>query len=193
MGLFSEFHSKGVFEKSLNATFICLIPKVAGATDINKFRPISLVGSVYKIVAKVLANRLRGVVGKVVSPSQHAFVPGRHIMDASLIANECIDYYLRTNHPGILCKLDIEKTYDHVSWEFIMTILEKIGFPRKWRSWIYFYIPTVRFSDLINGEALGFFSSSRGLYQSDSLSPLLFILVMEALVNWCTELVRWVC
>jgi len=83
MGLFSKFHSKGVFEKSLNATFICLIPKVARAKDINKFRPISLVGSVYKILAKVLATRLRGVVDKVVSPSQHAFVYGWHIMDAS--------------------------------------------------------------------------------------------------------------
>jgi len=181
MGLFSEFHSKGVFEKSLNATFICLIPKVVGAKDINKFRPISLVGSVYKILAKVLATRLRGVVDKVVSPSQHAFVQGRHITDASLIANECIDHCLRTNHLGILCKLDIEKAYDHVSWEFVMVILEKMGFPSKWRSWIFFCISTVRFSVLINGESSGFFSSSRGLRQGDPLSRLLFILVMEAL------------
>jgi len=77
MGLFSEFHSKGVFEKSLNATFISLIPKVAGTIDISKFRPISLVESVYKILAKVLASRLRSVVAKVVSPNQHAFVHGR--------------------------------------------------------------------------------------------------------------------
>jgi len=75
MGLFSEFHSKGVFEKSLNATFISLIPKVAGTDDIHKFRPISLVGSVYKILTKVLTSRLR-VVDKVVSPNQHAFVHG---------------------------------------------------------------------------------------------------------------------
>jgi len=122
MGLFSEFHSKGVFEKCLNATFICLIPKVAGANDINKFRLISLVGSVYKILAKVLASRLRAAVDKVVSPSQHAFVHGRRIMNASLIANEHIDYYPRTNHSEILCKLDIEKAYDHVSWEFVMTM-----------------------------------------------------------------------
>jgi len=51
IGLFSEFHSKGVFEKSLNATFISLIPKMRGANDINKFRPIGFVGSVYKILA----------------------------------------------------------------------------------------------------------------------------------------------
>ena len=79
MGLFSEFHSKGVFEKSLNATFISLIPKVAGTNDISKFRPISLLGSVYKILAKVLASRLRSVVDKVVSPNQHAFLHGRQI------------------------------------------------------------------------------------------------------------------
>jgi len=96
------------------------------------------VGSVYKILAKVLASRLRVVVDKVVSASQHAFVHGRHIMDASLIANECIDCYLKTNHFGILYKLDIEKAYDHVSWEFVMAILEKMCFPSKWRSWIFF-------------------------------------------------------
>jgi len=152
MGLFSEFHSKGVFEKSLHATFICLIPKVAVAKDINKCKPISLVGSVYKILAKVLASRLRRGVDEVVSPGQHAFVHGRHIMDASLIANECNDYYRRTNLSGILCKLEIEKAYDLVSWEFVMAILEKMGFPSKWRNWIFFYIPTVRFSFFLKFE-----------------------------------------
>jgi len=156
MGLFSKFHSKGVFEKSLNVTFIYFIPKMARVNDINKFRPISLVGSVYKILVNVLASRLRAVVDKVLSPSQHAFVHGCHIMDASLIANECIDYYLRTNHLGILCKFDIEKAYHHVSWEFVMAILEKKGFLSKWRSWIFFCISTVRFSVLINGEAAVF-------------------------------------
>jgi len=78
MGLFSEFISKGIFEKGSNATFISLIPKVAKANDINKFRPISLIGSVYKILAKVLKSRLRAVVDNVVSPNQHAFIHGHN-------------------------------------------------------------------------------------------------------------------
>jgi len=97
MVFFSDFHAQGVFHKSLNATFLCLIPKMAGADDITKVKPISFVGSVYKILAKVLASRLRKVVGEVVSPNQHAFISGRQILDASLIANECIDFYLKSN------------------------------------------------------------------------------------------------
>jgi len=154
---------------------------MAGADDITKFRPISLVGSVYKILAKVLALRLRKVVGKVVSPNQHAFISGRQILDASLIANECIDFYLKSKQAGILCKLDIEKAYDNVSWSFLMATLEKMGFPSIWRSWMHFCISTVRYSVLINGESSGLFSSPRGLRQEDPLSPVLFILVMETL------------
>jgi len=87
MGFFSDFHKRGTFEKSLDATFISLFPKVAGAVDISKFRPISLVGSVYKILAKVLASRMRMVFGKVIGPYQHAFIACHQILDVALIAN----------------------------------------------------------------------------------------------------------
>ena len=141
MGFFADFHNKGVSEKSLNATFTSLIPKVPGADDIKFFRPISFVGSVYKILAKVLASRLRKVVEKVVGPFQHVFVPDRQILDAALIANECIDSSIRSRISGILCKLDIEKAYDHIYWSFLLAIPERMGFPNKWRNWFSFCIP----------------------------------------------------
>ena len=82
--------------RSHNATFLVLIPKKEGASDVQDYRPISLVGSLYKIIAKVLANRLKGVMGKLVSNSQNAFVEGRQILDAVLVANEAIDLRKRS-------------------------------------------------------------------------------------------------
>ena len=178
MGLFVDCHKKGIFKKSLNATFISL-PEVTGAKDINN-RPISLVGSAYKILAKALASRLRIVIGKVIGPYQHAFITSRPILNAPLIATECIDSCLKSNLPKVICKLHIKKAYDHVSWDFLMAILERMGFPKKW-SWVYFCVSTVHFSVLVKGKATGFFPSTRGLRQGDPLSPSLFILVMESL------------
>ncbi|WKA10977.1 hypothetical protein VitviT2T_028516 [Vitis vinifera] len=91
MGFFREFHERGRFVKSLNATFLVLVPKKGGAEDLKDFRPISLVGSLYKLLAKVLANRIKKVMGKVISEPQNAFVEGRQILDAVLIANEVVD------------------------------------------------------------------------------------------------------
>ena len=115
MSFFKEFYGHSKFVKSLNATFMILIPKKVGAKDLRDFRPISLVGSLYKWLAKVLANRLKKVVGKVVSKAQGAFVEGRQILDAMLITNEAIDSILKNNENSIMCKLDIEKAYDNVN------------------------------------------------------------------------------
>ncbi|RVW52909.1 hypothetical protein CK203_110630 [Vitis vinifera] len=97
----AEFHNHGRFVRSLNATFIVLIPKKGGTEDLRDYRPISLVGGLYKWLAKVLANRLKMVVGKVVSKAQNAFMEGRQILDVVLVANEVIDAILKSNEEAV--------------------------------------------------------------------------------------------
>ena len=108
LGFSKEFYEQGTFERSLNVTFIALILDKEGSKDLKDFRLINLMGYLYKISAKVLANRIRKFVGKVVSKSQYAFAQGREILDAILIANEVKYSRLKSLASGVLCKLDIK-------------------------------------------------------------------------------------
>jgi hypothetical protein len=132
--VFYDFHAREMFEKSSNVSFIALIPKIPGAISLKDFRPISLVGGIYKIIAKVLANGLKTVLEKVISKSHSAFIKGRQILDPIIIANECLDSQVRSGESGIICKMDLEKAYDHVYWDFLLCMLRRCGFRGKWCS-----------------------------------------------------------
>ena len=176
MDFFKDFHQQGRFIKSLNSTFLVPISKKEGVEDLKDFRPISLVGSLYKL----LANKLKKVMSSLVNLAQNAFVERRQILDAPLIAKEVIDSILRRKEKGVLCELDIEKSYDQINWNFIVMVLKKMGFGEKWIGWIKGCISIASFSILINGSSMGFFNNSRGLRQGDPLSLYFFVLGMEA-------------
>jgi len=110
----SEFHRNGKLSKGINSTVISLIPKVASPQSLHDFRPISLVSNLYKILAKILANRLRQVIGSVVSEVQSAFVKNRQILDGYLIANEVVDEARKLSKYLLMFKVDFEKAYDSV-------------------------------------------------------------------------------
>ena len=131
MGMFRDLFAIGKVIRNLNSTFLVLIPKKGGAKDLIDFRPISLVGSLYKLLSKVLANRLKKVISKMVSPAQNAFVEGRQILDVSLIANEVIDSTLKNKDKGVMCKLDIEKAYNHLNWDFLLSVMDGMSFGMK--------------------------------------------------------------
>jgi hypothetical protein len=177
MAFFGEVHEYGKFERSFNATFISLIPKKINAVNIRDFRPISLIGCIYKLLAKVLANRLASVLDGIIFESHNSFVGGRKILDSVLIANECLDSQLKSHIPGLICRLDIKKAYDHVNWDCLYFILDWMGFGSKWITWMKACTSTVRFLVIVNGFPTGFFDSSH----RDPLSPLLFLLIMEVL------------
>ena len=161
--MFKDFFESGKFVRGLNSTFIILVPKKAGAKELKDFRPISLVNSLYKLISKVLVNKIKKVMCQLVNKAQNAFVEGRQILDASLIANDIIDSMLKKKEKCMMCKLDIEKDYDQISWKFLFAMLQEIGFGRKWISWIKWCITIASFSILVNNSPSGFFRSSNGL------------------------------
>ena len=114
LGFFKEFYEHSIFVKSLNATFLVLILKKTNVEDLKDLMPIILVGSLYKILIEVLANRIKRIMGMIISQSQIAFVEGRQILGAVLIANEVVDSMVRRKESGLICKLDNEKAYDHI-------------------------------------------------------------------------------
>ncbi|GJR01642.1 RNA-directed DNA polymerase, eukaryota, reverse transcriptase zinc-binding domain protein [Tanacetum coccineum] len=172
-----------------NTSFFTFIHKVNNLTLITDFRPISLIGTHYKIIAKILANRLAKVIDKIVSKEQSAFIAGRQILDGPIILSEIIEWHKKRNKQLLIFKVDFEKAFDSISWKYLDHILDSLGFGYTWRSWIKSCLSSSRASILVNGSPTSEFSINHGLRQGDPLSPFLFILVMEGLHNAFTEAV----
>ena len=131
-----RFEHSRKLARGFNASFVALIPKKTDPLIISDYRPLSLLGCLYKIIAKLLANRLSQVMSKIISVNQLAFLKGRQIVDSVLIANEIANYAKRKGMKLMLHKVDFEKAFDSVNWDFLISIMEQMGFGRKWCDWI---------------------------------------------------------
>ena len=170
--------------KEINHTNITLIPKVKSPEFITDFHPISLCNVVYKLVSKVLANRLKVVLPAVVSENQSAFQAGRLITDNILMAFETLHYMKHHQHGSsgfMALKLDMSKAYDRVEWVFLQGMMKQMGFDSRWIALIMEYISSVSYSILINGVPSDIIHPTRGLRQGDPLSPYLFLICSEGL------------
>ncbi|GKU93948.1 hypothetical protein SLEP1_g7497 [Rubroshorea leprosula] len=176
-----EFWEYGRIARGSNASFIVLIPKKENPQGIEDYRPISLIGIMYKIIAKLLANQLRRVLPKVIGEQQMAFIEGRQLADGVVIANEVIDEAKRKRKKSFLFKVDFEKAYDKVCWSFLEFMMMRMGFSKKWRKWIQECLRSSSVSVLINGSPTKEFPVSKGICQGDPLSPFLFLIVAEGL------------
>ena len=179
----TSFFILGSMPKEVNCSLIVLIPKISNPTSVNHFRPISLCNMVYKIISKLLVDKLRPMLDKIISPTQSAFIPNRWIAENQIIVQEMLhSFKSRRTKPGLMAiKLDLQKAYDRVNWRFLKAVLLHLGFNDIFTGWILACVSSVSFEVIVNGGKSDCFKPSRGLRQGDPSSPYLFILGQEVL------------
>lgn len=173
-----HFFISGCMDPKINVTHIVLVPKSSNPKKVSDFRPISLCNVLYKVISRIIVNRLKGLMPMLISENQSAFIKGRMITDNILLAYETVHAmkHRQGAKGAIAVKLDMSKAYDRIEWSFIEAVLEKMGFAGGWIRLIMQCISTPSYSILLNGEAKDRIIPSRGIRQGDPLSPYLFII-----------------
>nr|XP_025679104.1 uncharacterized protein LOC112779059 [Arachis hypogaea] len=182
-GVVKQIFREGSVPEDLGETTVVLIPKTSQPKSLNQLRPISCCNFVYKIVTRVLVGRLRRVLDAIISPVQSAFVKGRLIQDNIVIVQEAFHKLnQKENHESndIAIKLDMNKAYDRLEWNFLQRVMEKFGFSKDWVRLMMSCVKSASYRFKINGNLSTKIIPQRGLRQGDFLSRYLFILAAES-------------
>ncbi|GLT49980.1 hypothetical protein SLA2020_234990 [Shorea laevis] len=173
-----EFFNEGIMTKGVNRTHIVLILKTKNPNAMKDFWPISLCNVIYKVISKILTNRLKPLLPSIISKNQSAFVLSRLIYDNVMVAFEMV-HHLKNKRQGtkgdMAIKLDLSKAFDRVEWDLLQGVMQAIRLPSTWIDRVMNCVRTVEYSILVNGSITREFTPSRGIRQGDPLSPLLFI------------------
>lgn len=181
MKVVNESKKVGRVWSSYNSTYIALIPKGVAPSSFEDFLPISCCNLIYKLIAKLIENRLKPIFSDFLSEEQYRFLFNHQIHDAVSITQEVLHSIKLKKSPSFVCKLDLSKTYDRAIWTFIRHALVQLGMNLETANWIMGCLDSPSFVVLINSVPSPSFLSSRGLRQGFLLSPFLFLLVAEGL------------
>jgi Reverse transcriptase (RNA-dependent DNA polymerase) len=169
--LFSEIYHHRLDIYKFNRAVICLIPKVVDTSTIKDFWPISLLNCCFKIFMKVLTSHLHPVLHRLIGLNQHAFLKGRNIMNNVISSHKILHSVHRSKEPGLLFKLDFEKTFDNVDWNYNLNTFKQWGFDPHWVRWMESILWGGHSVVLFNGTPGTYFECRKGVRQGDPLSP----------------------
>jgi hypothetical protein len=177
---FATMFSADSTSTHVNKGMITLIPKLGDRSRLNNWRPITLLGSIYKILAKTLARRIQADLTEVIRPNQTGFVEGQSILDNVFLAQESLGWAEESDQDLVLL-LDFEKAFDKIECGFLFKALDKLGFSPTWVSWVASLYREATSAIKVNGVAGPDFQLAISVRQGCPLAPYLFILAINVL------------